>query len=123
MEKEINISQEVTAAVSTIRSAILLSQERAVKAVNQEQLALYYGIGRFISANTRNKNWGKGVIEGISNRLKQELPGIKGYSVSSLKNMRLFYEAWNELEINSPIAIGELSQFPYCRRSLGDRYL
>ena len=123
MKKEINISQEVTSAVSTIRSAILLSQERAVKAVNQEQLALYYGIGRFISANTRNKNWGKGVIEGISNRLKQELPGIKGYSVSSLKNMRLFYEAWNELEINSPIAIGELSQFPYCRRSLGDRYL
>ena len=117
MKKEINISQEVTSAVSTIRSAILLSQERAVKAVNQEQLALYYGIGRFISANTRNKNWGKGVIEGISNRLKQELPGIKGYSVSSLKNMRLFYEAWNELEINSPIAIGELSQFPYCRIS------
>ena len=108
MKKEINISQEVTSAVSTIRSAILLSQERAVKAINQEQLALYYGIGRFISANTRNKNWGKGVIEGISNRLKQELPGIKGYSVSSLKNMRLFYEAWNELEINSPIAIGEL---------------
>ena len=109
MKKEINISQEVTSAVSTIRSAILLSQERAVKAINQEQLALYYGIGRFISANTRNKNWGKGVIEGISNRLKQELPGIKGYSVSSLKNMRLFYEAWNELEINSPIAIGELN--------------
>ena len=109
MKKEINISQEVTSAVSTIRSAILLSQERAVKAINQEQLALYYGIGRFISANTRNKNWGKGVIEGISNRLKQELPGIKGYSVSSLKNMRLFFEAWNELEINSPIAIGELN--------------
>ena len=109
MKKEINISQEVTSAISTIRSAILLSQERAVKAINQEQLALYYGIGRFISANTRNKNWGKGVIEGISNRLKQELPGIKGYSVSSLKNMRLFFEAWNELEINSPIVIGELN--------------
>ena len=34
MKKEINISQEVTSAVSTIRSAILLSQERAVKAIN-----------------------------------------------------------------------------------------
>ena len=113
MKKEINISQEVTSAVSTIRSAILLSQEHAVKAINQEQLALYYGIGRFISANTRNKNWGKGVIEGISNKLKQELPGIKGYSVSSLKNMRLFFEAWNELEINSPIAIGELGPMTF----------
>ena len=108
METNINMTQEVSSAVNLIRDAILLSQERAVKAVNQEQLALYYGIGRFISANTRNKNWGKGVIEGISHKLRMELPGVKGYSVSSLKNMRLFYEAWNELETNSPIAIGEL---------------
>ena len=48
MKNEINISQEVTSAVSTIRSAILLSQERAVKAVNQEQLALYYGIAQYL---------------------------------------------------------------------------
>ena len=109
MKENLNISQEVSAAVSMIRSAILLSQERAAKAVNQEQLALYYGIGRFISSHTRNKNWGTGVIEGISNKLKSEFPGIKGYSVSSLKNMRLFYEAWKELEANSPIAIGELT--------------
>lgn len=102
-----NISQEVTTAVRQIRLAILQSQERAVKAVNQEQLALYYGIGRFISANTRNKNWGKGVIEGISNQLKQELPGLRGFGTSNLKNMRVFYEAWNNLEANSPIAIGE----------------
>jgi len=48
---------DVTSAVKTIKTAILQSQERAVKAVNQEQLALYYGIGRFISVNTRNKYW------------------------------------------------------------------
>ncbi|MBR4293762.1 MAG: hypothetical protein IKT53_02080, partial [Bacteroidaceae bacterium] len=36
------------------------SQQRALAAINQEQLALYYGIGRFVSMNTRNKNWGKG---------------------------------------------------------------
>ena len=115
-----NISQEVSAAVCMIRSAILQSQERAIKAVNQEQLALYFGIGRFISSNTRNKNWGTGVIEGISNQLKDEFPGIKGYSVSSLKNMRLFYEAWKELEVNSPIGIGELAADA---RKNSDKYL
>lgn len=116
-----NISTQVTSAVSLIRKAILQSQERAVKAVNQEQLALYYGIGRFISANTRNRNWGKGVIEGISQQLRMELPGLRGFGVSSLKNMRVFYEAWSDLETNSaiaiaktddnsPIAIGELQE-------------
>ena len=95
-------------AVDIIKNAILQSQARAAKAVNQEQLALYYGIGRYISANTRNKNWGTGAIETISKRLRLELPGLRGFGVSSLKNMRIFYEAWQMIEPNSPITIGEL---------------
>ena len=95
-------------AVDIIKTAILQSQARAAKAVNQEQLALYFGIGRYISANTRNKNWGTGAIETISKRLRLELPGLRGFGVSNLKNMRIFYEAWQTIEPNSPIAIGEL---------------
>ena len=95
-------------AVDVIKTAILQSQARAAKAVNQEQLALYFGIGRYISENTRKKNWGTGAIDSISKRLRQELPGLRGFGASSLKNMRLFYEAWFMIEPNSPIAIGEL---------------
>ena len=102
-----NISHDVVSAVGLIRQAILQSQARAVKAVNQEQLALYYGIGRFLSANTRNKNWGKGVIESISNQLVAELPGLRGFGVRNLKNMRSFYEAWSQLESNSAIATAQ----------------
>ena len=94
-------------AVDVIKTAILQSQERAAKAVNQEQLALYFGIGRYISENTRNKNWGMGAIDNISKQLRQELPGLRGFGASNLKNMRLFYEAWQMIEPNSPIAIGE----------------
>lgn len=96
-------------AVDVIKTAILQSQARAAKTVNQEQLALYYGIGRYISMNTRNKNWGTGAIETISRQLRQDLPGLRGFGVSSLKNMRIFYEAWCMIESNSPIAIDELS--------------
>ncbi|MBQ3784378.1 MAG: DUF1016 family protein [Lachnospiraceae bacterium] len=105
MEKNIKTYQ---GAVDIIKTAILQSQARAAKAVNQEQLALYFGIGRYISTNTRNKNWGTGAIETISKRLRLELPGLRGFGVSSLKNMRIFYEAWQTIEPNSPIAIGEL---------------
>ena len=103
------LAQELRNAVTTIKTAILQSQARAVKTVNQEQLALYYGIGRFISENTRNNKWGTGALKSISERLKEELPGLRGFGVSSLKNMRLFFEAWNIIEHNSPIAIGELN--------------
>lgn len=106
--KEIQMTSELRVAVQTIKIAILQSQALAVKGVNQEQLALYYGVWRYISENTRNQKWGSGAIETISLRLRQELPGLRGFGVSSLKNMRLFYETWNVIEPNSPIAIGEL---------------
>lgn len=105
MEKNMTSYQ---GAVEIIKTAILKSQEQAVKAVNQEQLALYYGIGRYISENTRNKNWGTGAIKAISEQLRSELPGLRGFGESHLKNMRLFYEAWKELDGNSPIAIGKI---------------
>ncbi len=97
-------------AVDVIKTAILQSQARAAKAVNQEQLALYYGIGRYVSANTRKKNWGQGAIEVISNQLKQELPGLRGFSATSMRNMRTFYEEWRLLESNSSVATDEIPQ-------------
>lgn len=105
------MEQDVTTyknAVDIIKTAILQSQARAAKAVNQEQLALYYGIGRYVSANSRKKNWGKGAIEAISNQLKQELPGLRGFSATSMRNMRTFYEEWRSLENNSSVATDEI---------------
>ena len=97
MEQSIKTYQN---AVDVIKTAILQSQARAVKAVNQEQLALYYGIGRYVSANTRKKNWGKGAIEAISSQLSKELPGLRGFSARNIKNMRTFFEGWHLLEQN-----------------------
>lgn len=101
MEKLQNYGKEyveLTNAVKAIKCAILQSQQRALTAINQEQLSLYFGIGRFVSINTRNKNWGKGFIEVISRQIRKELPGLRGFSSTNLKNMRTFYEEWKFLE-------------------------
>ena len=102
-------------AVQTIKDAILRSQYQAAKLVNREMLSLYYGIGRYISANSREGFWGTGAIRTISEKLRKELPGLKGFSESSLKNMRMFYEEWSPVlessDTNSsisPIMIGEI---------------
>lgn len=94
-------SNEIKNAVSLIKDAILHSQQRALAAINQEQLALYYAIGRFISMNTRKKNWGTGFIEAISTQLRKELPGLRGFSAPSMRKMRTFYEEWRSLSDNS----------------------
>lgn len=89
--------QDYTQAIKQIKVAILKSRHKAASQANAEMLSLYYGIGEFVSKNTRNKQWGKGAIEVISRRLQQELPGLRGFSAASIKYMRLFYEAWSPI--------------------------
>ena len=104
-------NEELANAVQVIKEAILHSQQRALKAVNQEQLLLYYCIGRYISANTRNKNCGKGFIDAISEQLQKELPGLRGFSAPSMRKMRTFYEEWRCLSDNSFVETNKL--LPY----------
>ena len=89
-----DINQNYREAVKTIKEAILRSQYHAATSVNKEQLSLYYGIGRYVSKNSRIGFWGKGAIEQISSLLQKELPGLRGFSTSNIKNMRVFYEEW-----------------------------
>ena len=86
--------QFCTEAVKVIKEAILQSQYRAASIVNKEQLSLYYGIGKYVSENSRNGFWGKGAIETISEQLQRELPGLRGFSAANIKFMRQFYETW-----------------------------
>jgi predicted nuclease of restriction endonuclease-like (RecB) superfamily len=57
---------------------------------------LYYGIGCYVSKNSREGFWGKGAIETISRQLQKELPGLRGFSAANIKFMRQFYETWSE---------------------------
>ena len=85
-------------AVEAIKTAILQGQYEAAKDVNRVQLAVYFSIGRYLSKNTRRLPYGTGALKAISEQLRKELPGLRGYSENNLKNMRKFYEAWNMLD-------------------------
>ena len=65
----VNIMQlstpDYSIAVDTIKGAILRSQYQAAKMVNREMLSLYYGIGRYISVNSRGAFWGTGAIKRV----------------------------------------------------------
>lgn len=99
------ISLEYNDAVQLIKSAILENQLEAAKAVNKQMLALYYGIGKYVSENTRVNAWGKNAIETISQQLQRELPGLRGFSATSIKKMRKFYEQWAEIINRPPLAV------------------
>ena len=79
-------------AVTVIKEAILQSQYRAAKMITGEQLSLYFGIGSYVSAQSRKGVWGTSVINCISKQLRLELPGLRGFSAQNIRNMRAFYE-------------------------------
>ena len=106
--KQTIISSEYIHAVKAIKQAILESRYRAARHVNREVLALNYGLGRFISINSRSAKWGSNAIAVISSLLRQELPGVKGYSEASIKMMRTFYEEWRCIFENRQLPIDDL---------------
>ena len=96
-------------AVQQIKAAVLRSQARSVQYINQEQLSLYFGIGRYVSEHSRNGYWGTGAIDNISKQLKSELPGLRGFSSENIKLMRRFYETWKDIEPNSVVGTTEIA--------------
>jgi len=107
MENKMNL--ELITAVEAIKTAILQSQYQAAKETTRVQLILYYGIGRYLSSKKGKKTWGASVLESISSQLRKELSGLRGFSATSLKKMRLFYENWNFWEApNSSVMTDEL---------------
>ena len=96
-------------AVNAIKTAILQGQYEAAKGVNRIQLALYFAIGKYLSQHTRKGVWGEGALASISEQLRKELPGLRGFSETQMKDMRRFYEAWKMLDNNMTVATAEIT--------------
>ena len=94
-------------AVEIIKHAIERCRYRSAAAVNKETLSLYFGVGKFVSENSRIGCWGTKALPTISQLLQRELPGLHGFSESGLKRMRSFYEEWRTFLIR-PTVLGEL---------------
>lgn len=98
------MNEELKEAVKTIKTAILLSQSRTARMISGSQLSLYFGVGLFVSIRSREEVWGTGAIDSISEQLRRELPGLRGFSGKNIRNMRQFAEFWQKYLICSPSA-------------------
>ena len=104
------VPRDFAAAVKDIKLAILQARAKAARLANAEALKLYFFVGGYISKKTRKAKWGSGAIDALSNQLQVELPGLRGFSPTSMKKMRLFFEAWSSYLSIRPLATDELSR-------------
>ncbi len=94
--------------VSDLKQSIVQSRYAAARLANKEQLLLYFKIGKMLSEKIASEKWGAKVIEQIAKDLQRELPGLRGFSATSLKKMRQFateYAPFLEGDKNNEIGL------------------
>jgi len=87
--------------LNNIKKQILDAQYRAVLGVNQEQIMLFWNIGKTISANVK---YGNKFVENLARDIKTEFPTAKGYSVRNLNYMKKFAEIITDEQILQSVA-------------------
>ncbi len=79
-----------------IKLRIQFSRGGAILAVNQELMTLYFDIGKIIFQRQEMEGWGRNVVEKLSQDLRVDIRGLKGFSPSNMWRMRAFYLAWRD---------------------------
>ena len=77
-------SAEYIAWLGEVKSRIRSARIAAARSVNRELILLYWDIGRGILNKQEKLGWGKSIVEKLATDLKNELPGVAGFSVRNL---------------------------------------
>jgi predicted nuclease of restriction endonuclease-like (RecB) superfamily len=88
------ISADYAALLAEVKERVRSAQYAALKAVNKELVALYWDIGRLIASRQADAAHGAAIAEQLAADLRQEYPGISGYSRRNVFYMREFYLAY-----------------------------
>ena len=73
------------------------SQIKAAVKVNSEMIKFYFSLGADIVNKQAESKWGDGFFKNLSQDLQEALPGVKGFSETSLKYAKYFYQLYSPL--------------------------
>ena len=77
--------------LTEIKGCIAQARTRATLSANAEMICMYWDIGRLIAHRQQSQGWGASVIPRLSRDIKNDLPGIKGFSERNIGRMIGFY--------------------------------
>ena len=86
-----------------VKARIRSAQNQALRAVNNELLALYWDLGESIHQKQEVLGWGKAVVQTLAADLQAEFPGQNGFSAANLWLMRQFYTEYRSRPILEPL--------------------
>lgn len=124
MKTSTNIISTYTALLRKVKERVVLAQQRAIFAANEELLRMYWDLGKMLYDAQKVEGWGKGTLIRLSLDMKNEYPKEKGFSVRNFQYMIQFYEEYNqELTMVKVIAKPPVSQLPEYNFELPIRHI
>ena len=81
-----------------IKRMIENSKRKALVMVDAETIDLYWNVGCYVRDRLKKASWGDGVVVQLSSWLRQEEPGITGFTVSNIHRMVKFVETYSSPE-------------------------
>lgn len=107
MSSVIHIDKEYQQWIKELSKRFRRSQIKASVKVNQEMLAFYWDLGRDIVARNAENKYGKGFYANLSQDLRHAIPDTDGFSETSIRYAKRFYELYFQLIKNLP-QVGEI---------------
>ena len=81
-----------------IKRMIENSKRKALVMVDAETIDLYWNVGCYVRDRLKKASWGDGVVVQLSSWLRQEEPGITGFTVSNIHRMVKFVDTYSSPE-------------------------
>lgn len=88
-----------------IKLRLKSSQFKALMTVNHGLIQFYWEVGKLIIKRQEISKWGDGLFELLARDLNLAFPQIQGFSITNLKNMRLFYLHYPKLEFRQALPV------------------
>ncbi|MDR2234357.1 MAG: PDDEXK nuclease domain-containing protein [Tannerella sp.] len=98
--------QDILTRIRQARYEMLMS-------VSKQTLLLYWDIGRAVSGKTQSATWGAKVVTQLSRDLQTEIPGVRGFSVRNIWNMKMLYDFYAQFGICAT-AVAQLDEKQIC---------
>jgi len=102
MSNLINLNQEYKQWIIELSKRFRRCQIKASVKVNQEMLSFYWDLGKDIVARNAENKYGRGFYANLSLDLRHAIPDVEGFSETSVRYAKRFYELYSQPLVNLP---------------------
>jgi len=87
-EETLRLDKNYKAFLKRFKESLRTAQLRASLAANSELVKFYWQLGSDIVTQQKEYRWGENFLEQFSSDMRQDFPGMQGFSITNLKRMR-----------------------------------